>query len=363
MLLISLYYYVKVSRIRDAGNKVGFIQWIVLGVVLGFTVLSRIDAVFLVIAIAFYEFYRFKGKGFVNGAIISLTAFIISSPWWYYNYKVFGSLMPQSGVSESLETGVLLENLRRGAIVLGDIFTVFFFLPNYELPIWFHFVWLAAVLSIVFWVIRKFNLGKYLRNTCTLSTLPPYFFFCGVLVIYYIFFFSAPHFLPRYFQPFRILWLAIFACVAPEIIQMLRNLYERKKNIVFVSISIFALAALTFSASRYIYYFVIERTSEFYLTGKWALIIPHVRIGMEQSGTAGFVAPNIVNLDGKVNFVALQAKRNNDIGSYIESEKLDYIADWRQFAEPLIASAEKHGGKFREIDSIARIIIFKRVMN
>ena len=82
---------------------------------------------------------------------------------------------------------------------------------------------------------------------------------------------------------------------------------------------------------------------------------------MEQSGTAGFIAANVVNLDGKVNYDALKAKKKNDIGAYIESEKLDYIADWREFSTAMVASASKHGGKFQEVDSIGKIIIYHRV--
>ena len=54
------------------------------------------------------------------------------------------------------------------------------------------------------------------------------------------------------------------------------------------------------------------------------------------------------------------AKKNGDIGAYIESQKLDYIADWRQYSGPMTASAANHGGKFKEVDSIGDIIIFHR---
>ena len=108
---------------------------------------------------------------------------------------------------------------------------------------------------------------------------------------------------------------------------------------------------------------MITKTTDFYFAGKYALAHPLERIGMEQSGTSGFIASNIVNLDGKVNFKALQAIQKGDIGAYIESEKLDYIADWREFSSKIVASAEKHGGKFKEIDSIGRVVIFKRSGN
>ena len=94
--------------------------------------------------------------------------------------------------------------------------------------------------------------------------------------------------------------------------------------------------------------------------GKFAEAHPDKKVGMWQSGTAGFIARNVFNLDGKVNFAALKANMQGDIGAYVESEHLDYIADWREFSPWIVALAEKHGGKFQKVDSIGRVIIFER---
>lgn len=360
LLLASLYYYTRYSIIRNEGNPPSLMQWIFLGVVLGLTVLARIDAVFLVIAIASYELFKFKAKGIKSAALLSFFAFIVSSPWWWYNYKFFGSVMPQSGMAESLDS-LLAENLRRGAIVIGDILTVFLFLPNYDLPAWFHFFWLFAIAAIVIWLIRKFDVSNFLNRSYSFSSLAPFAAFCGMLIVYYIFFFSAPHFLPRYFHPFRILWLVLFACAAPKLKDILTQYYRQYKRIVQICFVVFSLCAVGFSASRYLYYFVVPSWSDFYNAGNFALQHPNDKIGMEQSGTAGFMASNVVNLDGKVNFAALQAKQRHDIGAYIESEKLDYLADWRDVVDTFLTSASRHGGRFIQVDSIGKILILKRV--
>ena len=82
---------------------------------------------------------------------------------------------------------------------------------------------------------------------------------------------------------------------------------------------------------------------------------------MSQSGVANYVAPNVINLDGKVNFEALLAKQHDRLGGYIEAKKIDYLADWRGLAEPLAAASAEYGGRFERFDSIGRVIIFKRV--
>jgi hypothetical protein len=360
MLLASLYYYTKLSRLRTEGIPISLLQWITCGVILGFTVLARIDAVFLVIAIAGYELYKYKAKGFVNGCVISLSAFLISSPWWLYNLNVFGSLMPQSGVAESFGS-LIGENLTRAAIVVGDIFSVFIFLPNYSFFAWFHYLWFAGLLLIILWAMKKFLLHHYLNDNYRFSPLIPYFLFCLIIAIYYLFFFSAPYFIPRYFHPLRIGWLIIFSCASVKIIKGFRNQYKKYQGLILVCTSAFLLVAIGFSMISYLKFFLINQPSELYLVGKWAISHPSARIGMEQSGTAGFIAPNVINLDGKVNYAALLAKQKGDIGEYVEREKLDYIIDWHEFSDQITQSAARHGGKFSVIDSFGKVIIYQRI--
>jgi hypothetical protein len=118
---------------------------------------------------------------------------------------------------------------------------------------------------------------------------------------------------------------------------------------------------MIFSGARYISLFVREGFNNLYHVGKWALVHPKDHIGMAQSGLAGYIAPNVVNLDGKVNFEALKANQHHAIGSYIESKKLDYLADWREIVGHLVFEAANYGGRFEKFDSIGRVIIFKRV--
>jgi hypothetical protein len=362
LLLAVLFYYAILSRMRKEGGPIKIRQWIFLGVLLGITVLSRIDAVFLVIAIAFYEQYTFKSKGFLQAALISFFAFIISSPWWWYNYTYFGNIMPQSGISESL--GIPLRiNLQDFALHMGELLTLFFFFPTDKFSAWFSFGWFLAILAGIYFLVRKYRPQKYLNDSYKLTPLTPYLIFCGLLCFIYVFFFNASYFYPRYFQPIRILWLMLFAFLAPEIFRILKGYYTKRKIFLIACIAVFSLSLTAFSIRKYSNLFLISKENPFYLTGKWALQHPSERIGMLQSGLTGFIAPNVVNLDGKVNFGALAALRKRDLGAYIESEKLDYLADWRVDAEGMARAASMHDGIFVETDSIGNIIIFKRKGN
>jgi hypothetical protein len=361
LLLASVTYYAQLSITRSKGDPVRLWQWAAFGSLLGFTVLARIDAVLLVAAIALYELYKFKGRGGISGVVLSLVAFIISSPWWYYSYHTFGSIMPQSGIAESMHNGALAENIMHGVITAGNILSIFFFLPNYDFPGWFYYAWFFAAGIGILWLTKRYSLKHYLRQYYNTSSLTPLYLFCGALLIYYVFFFAAPHFLSRYFQPLRITGLVLAACVLPKIILHVADVYRRKKNIALPLIVTSALIIAGLNVSGYAYNFLISRTTDFYYIGKFALAHPDQKIGMDQSGTAGFIAPNVINLDGKVNYEALMANKVDDIGSYVLKEKIDYIADWKPFSEAIVASASRYGAKFEAVDSIGLVIIYKRI--
>lgn len=82
---------------------------------------------------------------------------------------------------------------------------------------------------------------------------------------------------------------------------------------------------------------------------------------MTSSGTAGFFADNVVNLDGKVNFEALKARRNNELGKYCIQDNINLIADWKENAQLIIKQAEQTGAQFEQIGSIGPIELHKRI--
>ena len=175
-----------------------------------------------------------------------------------------------------------------------------------------------------------------------------------VFTVYYVFFFSAPHFIPRYFQPYRVIALVLAVLVLPHIFVWLQ--LSKVKRVALYS---FTAAALLFSGFSYGYYFFIDRYSDLYHVGKWAETVAPARVGMDQSGTAGFIASNVVNLDGKVNIRALRAREKEDIGAYVAQERFEYIADWQEKIDEISGSAKRHGITYVLHDSIGRVKIYK----
>ena len=356
LIIASLYQYALILKSRKETAAIPLWKYLGLGITLGLAVLARIDGVIFVGMIALYELITLKGRAIVSASVISVSSFIVSLPWWYYNYSTFGSLMPQSGISERLDANIL-RSFWQTISTIADCFSVFFSLTKMiDIPIIYYIIWFIVVLTGVIWIFRKWKLRQYLHRAYSIDPIIPLLWTGGALAFYYTFFFAAPHFIPRYLQPLRIAILIVAAMVIPEIIRELSG-SRLKKIILYLFIA--AAAANTFV--RYPPNFLTKDISSFYLMGKWALTKPESRIGMYQTGATGFIAPNVVNLDGKVNYEALLARQNGGIGKYIAIANLDYIADQPLLASEIVQSAEKYGMHYVLSDSIKEVMIYKRV--
>jgi hypothetical protein len=353
LMIASVLVYADILLQRSKGIDISISKLAALGLLLGLTVLARIDAGILVAIICSLEIWNEKVKGLRSALITGAVSVIISLPWWWYNYSVFGHVMPQSGFAESLvdETS---RNIWQAITVIVDSFSVFFFLPKaIDVSNVITLLWTAFVVGGIYWLL-KLTKAWQVAHMYYLKPLQPLALTSMVFSIYYVFFFSAPHFIPRYFQPYRILALILAAIMLPIMIQYFLS-SKPKRMLMYSAIAV----AFLFSYVRYGYYFTITDYSDFYLTGKWAGKTPDIRVGMDQSGTAGFVAANVVNLDGKVNISALRARQKNDIGEYLAKERLEYIADWQEKVDEITTSAKRYGLVYAPFDSIGRVRIYK----
>jgi hypothetical protein len=357
LIIASLLAY---SGMRMREEPPTFARSIALGALLGLTVLARIDAVFLVGGVMLTELWRHKQRGIAQMIALGAMAVVVSSPWWLYNYLEFGSFMPISGQSQQIFDS-LQENLIRAGAVLADIGSIFFYLPYYKLHPWLLAVWVVFIGMLIYQLTARIRLWKILPERAYAGVLTPLMIASGCIFAYYVFNFGAPHFLPRYFHPIRLLWVMLVALSLPLIGPSIVASYKERKGL-FLGVAIpVALFVLFFNANRYWTNYTTNNISELYGVGKWALQHPDTRVGMYQSGTASFVAPNVVNLDGKVNPDALHARVSDSIGHYIVSERLEYLADWKQYVTELAAHAERFGVRYELHDSVLPMYIYRRV--
>lgn len=357
MILVSLYYY---AGIRIDEKDENLAKWIILGCLLGVTILARIDAVFLVAGIAATELVRRQLKAIPQMILFAVSAIVVSSPWWLYNFTQFGSFMPISGQAQSHLDGIVLQNLMRSSAVLADILSTFFYLPYYRLPPMLMAMWVVLVVATIWQLAARIKLWKFLPERSRVEMLVPLAIMGALLFVYYNFFFGAPHFLPRYFHPIRILWLLVFCLSLPIIGRSFEASYRERRRMFLVFAIPVALAIIGFNVNRYWVNFDMASYSSLYSAGKWAAKQPEKKIGMWQSGTATFVSPNVINLDGKVNPDATKAITSSDIGVYIKEQQFDYVLDVPEIIRQLNAASTLHRLQYRLVDSVNGVHIYQR---
>ena len=123
----------------------------------------------------------------------------------------------------------------------------------------------------------------------------------------------------------------------------------------------FILFSIGFAIDRYAYR--LQDTSfeeDFYKMGLWAQEHPSEKIAMFSSGIVSFMAPSVVNLDGKVNADALRAHEQGRLVEYLREQHFTYIADWKDILDDFAASARKKGLVFDSTGRIEHIQLMKR---
>ena len=291
-----------------------------LGVALGLLILLRIDTVFLVLLAAGAVAVR----SLRGGASIAVVSFLISSPWWAYNQWFFGSLMPSSGTAQQspLEVARIGEAAASLAITLT--------------PGTYHYAPTAPshlVLAIL--LLTPFAVGfrHYTKTRPELLSAenPTARFFAllvastGILVVYYTATSDAVHFYRRYFSPLALVtvWITATGLVA---------LYDYRAHIARFGVAVLCLSTAA-TAIRYLVPMPKNRTP---FAHQLDLVLESVpkdaKVGAFQSGTLGYFRLDTINLDGKVNREALDARLQGRMDDYIREEGIAWLCEVPQVA-------------------------------
>lgn len=343
-------------------QKVSVTSEIGLGALLGLLVLARIDAAIFVAILLGYELIRqrFAIQAFRRCFVLGICAVAISSPWWIYNLTQFGSLMPISGQSESIES-LRHVNLYTTPQSIGDILTVLFYTGYNLYSPALSAAWGAVTLILWGLMFGVTKVHHRLVREYDLRPLVPMFLTGAVLAIFYTYFFSAPHFIARYLHPLRLAVFLTFVMVLPLLYDWVRSRENAllRNGLQAVGIVIAAMAFF-FNATVYLRAFTTQNSTPVHYAGLFAKSVAPEKVGMTSSGTASFIAPNVVNLDGKVNAEALEARKRDRLGEYVVKANINYLADWKEVGEKIAAQAAELGADYRLIDTLGPIFVYKR---
>jgi hypothetical protein len=146
------------------------------------------------------------------------------------------------------------------------------------------------------------------------------------LVTYYGLFFGAPHFLSRYLSPLAPLLIIASVSVALDlgrlVLPRFPDLLARLYAFGGIALSVALLA-------RYLLPGVQEQGHMQVVRWVEENVPDEAWVAAVQTGTLGYWHDRTVNLDGKVNPEALEARRTEGhVLRYVTESDIDYVADW-----------------------------------
>jgi hypothetical protein len=323
---------------------------VMLGAMLGVTVLTRIDAAFLVAMLCLRELARLRRRGFApalgRAVLLGAVAVTVSSPWWIYNWILSGSPMPSSGTAQQ-SWALEAERIQEALWAVGIVLVPWFFAGAHEGA-------LSNVLRVMglagYGVAAALILRMRLAAPQPANDNDPHiglrtfaFALClagalAMLIAYYTASFAASWFYYRYFAPLALL-SGVFAPVAAiMVLRRWRAEMLAPVGAVLAAIPVAALAVLAHWGGGFSGNAVFHE--------QVALVRAHVpeneRVAAGQSGTLGFFRARVVNLDGKVNRAALPWQGN--MREYLRRERIVWFCDWPDYTERYLGAAPEAAG-------------------
>ncbi len=301
---------------RDWRNLPG--DRVAMGVLLGMLVLARIDAAVFVAVFCLAELWL--GRAALGAAIgrcfvVGGTALLVSSPWWLYNWLMFGHPMPISGFAQQA-VGVSVERTWTALWALRIAAMPWIFAGAFE-AWWVDALRALALAGILaaFVVVRRGHLVGALERESrnfALMLLAAY----AALVGYYWLTFFADWFYIRYFAPLSLLAFvyvpALLARAIPRIAPALAGAF---------ALLLAVLLVLAWRGEG-----VFGRSAHDVQVALVAANVPEGDVvAAGQSGTLGFKRANVVNVDGKVNAEAL--KWRGRMWDYLDQRGIVWFVD------------------------------------
>ncbi len=352
LLSFSIYYYL--LRVRDA-EPTAVKNHAVLGLLVGLTILARIDASFFLSALMLDMLILRRAcltKHIKGLAAFLLVCGLVISPWFLHNLISFGSLMPTSGKAvRFLSTfPIFSENYDYGspmslipASYYGDnimmsfvklcrtpfIYTVFWIGLFFGGGFGGYTLMAAFVSGIGYLMVRYKDDVRQYWQTSRIGSLNFTLIFSLFILLSYIFYVFGRHYYVRYYFPIIFISILYSGLIYDFLVN---RLAATKLNPRWVHTIVLAVMVATFGyrlSNRYFYH-MHPTGGRYYKIVRWINqnIEQDKVIGSFSSGTIGYFAkPQVINLDGVVNKDAFLALKEKKMLDYIQAGKIDYVID------------------------------------
>ena len=332
------------------------------GLLLGALVWARLDAVAFVAAFGGLGALAWvRGRGPLVGPLAAcLLAAVLMLPWLAWNVSVDGHLVPTSARAQATHIDIAQNaaSALRGAAawVLPPILRPSMHGDHHagDAAAVVALALLGAAIAVVARRAGGLRLG---HGTAAL------WLYAGFLVAYYVLAHAAWWFMDRYLAPVLVLAVPWLACAAEHALR------RRPRAIGALAVAVAAvnlpLFAVMLRAPREPPAWAAGGSN----TGthpnlNWdqtAWTLAHVqsgcRVGALESGTLIYFRDRVVNLDGKVNFAALRARRAGRLPEYVRASGVDVLVDIR----PGIRRATwGERGRWRMVANLGRFHVWAR---
>ncbi len=317
LFAICVLYSLHLSRSPDLNLQ----ESLAFGALAGITGLARID--FSVILLFFLASALWQKRLKLAWTLVAgITAAALVAPWMAYVHSVTGSWIPSSGRAEAMLVTPASAIPRALAVVQA---AMGYLAPwIYPISFWVALAGLLILLALLFLLMPWKRTAQLIQSTFGENSFLTYWLLSvAVLLLIYFAYFWDIHFYGRYAAPMLVITFPLLAVLGAEGI--------RKSKRFTQGAALLAMPAC-FAVWSFLCFHVGRVGNA--LTLEAGFVREHfsgTRVGAFQSGVVGYFNPNVINLDGKVNFTALIRAKEHRLESYIDDQGIQVIVDRQDY--------------------------------
>lgn len=292
-------------------------------------------------------------RRWIEATVIGATALSGAFPWLLNNRLGFGYWMPISGVSEGTHV-TLGENLGYLPAPLAEYASVILQIPSQleRHPFVIGGCSLVVLLNVLGAVAMTRRLTPRARAWMAVVGL-----WALLFVAFYGIRFGVGFFISRYFFPLSpylalttVFWIdAAWRASALSRVPVARALVGLSLLVVIAGLDL----RLYLRGTEHQHFQVVEWVEKNVPDAVW--------VGAVQTGTLGFFHDRTINLDGKVNPYALQARLAQRIHEYVPATPIEYLADWPGIEQWLDKPGLRGRFELYVNDPEQRLVVLRRV--